>query len=82
MQHEDASVMMLDHLIKENGLMEEMGKYGLNDNDVDFIKVLIVGDVEKKVSIVSTHTNSSRTHGSMKEGRAFSMRYVLHGIIG
>ena len=50
MQHERASVMMLDHLIEENGLMEEMGKYEMNENDVVFIKELIVGppkDVEK-----------------------------------
>ena len=40
-QHEVASEMMLDHLIEENGLMEEMRKYGLNQNDVDFIKELI-----------------------------------------
>ena len=43
MQHEDASVMMLDHLIKDNGLMEEMEIYKLDDNDVTFIKELIVG---------------------------------------
>ena len=50
MQHEDASVMMLYHLIKKNGLKEEMGKYGMNGNDVVFIEELIVGppkDVEK-----------------------------------
>ena len=42
--------MMLYHLIEENGLMEEMGKYGMNANDVVFIEELIVGppkDVEK-----------------------------------
>ena len=42
--------MMLYHLIKKNGLKEEMGKYGMNGNDVVFIEELIVGppkDVEK-----------------------------------
>ena len=42
-QHEVASVMMLDHLIEENGLMEEMMRYGLDENDVTFIKELIIG---------------------------------------
>ena len=48
--------MMLDHLIEENGLMKEMEKYGLNDNDVTFIKEMIVGSTQgeektpKKVS--------------------------------
>ena len=42
-QHEQASVMMLDHLIEENELMGEMWKYGLDENDITFIKELIVG---------------------------------------
>ena len=33
-------------LIKENGLREEMEKYGLNDNDVTFIKEMIVGPTQ------------------------------------
>ena len=48
LQHEDASVMMLDHLIEENGLMEEMEKYGLYDNEVTFIKEMIVGPTQDK----------------------------------
>ena len=36
--------MMLDHLIEENVPMDEMQTiYGLDENDVTFIKELIVG---------------------------------------
>ena len=40
--------MMLDHLIEENGLMEEMKKYELYDNEVTFIKEMIVGPTQDK----------------------------------
>ena len=58
-QHEDASVMMLDHLIEENGLMEEMRKYGLDENDVTldvtFIKELIVGPAKNADTTPTRH---------------------------
>ena len=37
--------MMFQHLIDENGLMEEMEKYGLGEDDVTFIKELIAGPI-------------------------------------
>ena len=54
-QHEVASEMMLDHLIEENGLMEEMRKYGLDENDVIFIKELIVGPAKNAVTTPTRH---------------------------
>ena len=38
-------MMMFQHLIDENGLMEEMEKYGLGEDDVTFIKELIAGPI-------------------------------------
>lgn len=35
--------MMFQHLIDDNGLMVEMKRYGLDDNDIKFITELIVG---------------------------------------
>ena len=51
--------MMLDHLIEENGLMEEMRKYGLDENDVTldvtFIKELIVGPAKNADETPTRH---------------------------
>ena len=54
-QHEVASEMMLDNLIEENGLMEEMRKYGLDENDVIFIKELIVGPAKNADETPTRH---------------------------
>lgn len=35
--------MMFDHLVKENNLMPLMKKYGLSENDLNFIKEQIAG---------------------------------------
>ena len=42
--------MMFDHLIAENGLMEDMKKYGLDDHDMDFIKELLISEPLEKSS--------------------------------
>eukprot|EP01038_Epipyxis_sp_PR26KG_P010096 gene10096-13571_t len=42
--HEHASIGILDILIEENNLITEFIKYGLNEEDVHFIKELILGD--------------------------------------
>jgi len=41
LQHEDASVQMLDHLLDVNDLKPSLEKYGITDNCIDFIKHLI-----------------------------------------
>jgi HD superfamily phosphohydrolase len=41
--HEHASIGILDILIEENSLMNEFNKYGLNEDDIHFIKELILG---------------------------------------
>ncbi|XP_078026533.1 deoxynucleoside triphosphate triphosphohydrolase SAMHD1-like [Epinephelus lanceolatus] len=48
-QHENASLQMFDHLVKCNGLQQEMKKYGLVlPVDLTFVKEMIVGlDPEK-----------------------------------
>uniref|UniRef100_A0A667Z8P5 HD/PDEase domain-containing protein n=1 Tax=Myripristis murdjan TaxID=586833 RepID=A0A667Z8P5_9TELE len=43
-KHEDASIMMFDHMVEVNKLEEEMKEYKLvPDEDLEFIKQLIVG---------------------------------------
>ncbi|XP_029912428.1 deoxynucleoside triphosphate triphosphohydrolase SAMHD1-like [Myripristis murdjan] len=43
-RHEDASIMMFDHMVEVNELKKEMVKYKLVlDKDLEFIKQLIVG---------------------------------------
>ncbi|KAK3085046.1 hypothetical protein FSP39_023473, partial [Pinctada imbricata] len=46
--HEEGSMMMFDHLVRENNLTEEFSKYGLDDTDCLFIKEQIHGPLDKK----------------------------------
>lgn len=49
LQHEQASVQMLEHLITSNKLRSKMEYYGLKlDEDMDFIKEQIASPVENK----------------------------------
>ncbi|CAL4061492.1 unnamed protein product, partial [Meganyctiphanes norvegica] len=41
--HEEASVKMFDHLVKENNLQKEFEYYGLDEQDMVFVKELISG---------------------------------------
>ncbi|XP_050399005.1 deoxynucleoside triphosphate triphosphohydrolase SAMHD1-like isoform X2 [Patella vulgata] len=41
--HEEASIKMFQHLIKENNLMADFEYYNLKQEDIDFIKELIAG---------------------------------------
>lgn len=43
--HEHASIGIIDILIEENNLMPEFAKYGMDRNDIHFIKELILGDL-------------------------------------
>lgn len=45
--HEKTSIEILQHLIDDNNLGVEFGKYGLDDNDITFIKELIYGPFQK-----------------------------------
>lgn len=45
--HEHASVGIFDILIEENNLLPEFAKYGLNVDDIHFIKELILGDANE-----------------------------------
>ncbi len=42
-QHEQASVVMFDHLVASNNLQHELTCYGLMENDIIFIKEQIAG---------------------------------------
>lgn len=42
-QHEQASVMMFDHLLEENCLQSDFERYGLDEQDITFIKEQIAG---------------------------------------
>lgn len=51
LQHEDASILMFDHLVDDNKLTPVMNEYGLitegdNENDLVFIKEMIKGSVK------------------------------------
>lgn len=51
LQHEDASILMFDHLVDDNKLTLVMNEYGLitegdNENDLVFIKEMIKGSVK------------------------------------
>ena len=80
--------MMLDHLIEENELMEEMREYGLDENDVTFIKELIIGPSQNADETPGRHVKSAfhankviccccRAGHTMEDQRvkAFCMRY-------
>lgn len=43
LQHEDASEMMFNFLIKDNNLQKEFTKYKLDENDQNFIREQIIG---------------------------------------
>ena len=45
--HEHASLGIFDILIEENNLMPQFEKYGLNKDDIHFIKELVLGDVKE-----------------------------------
>ena len=49
-QHEQASVMMFDHLITSNKLECELKRYGLAEQDLTFIKEQIAGPLESEMS--------------------------------
>lgn len=49
-QHEKASVMMFDHLLKVNNLDRELRKYGLDEKDVVFIKEQIAGPNQSEIN--------------------------------
>ena len=49
-QHEGASVMMFEHLLKVNNLREELEKYGLGETDIVFIKEQIAGPRQSEMS--------------------------------
>uniref|UniRef100_A0A667ZLI5 Uncharacterized protein n=1 Tax=Myripristis murdjan TaxID=586833 RepID=A0A667ZLI5_9TELE len=62
LQHEDASIMMFDHMVEVNELKKEMEEYKLLlDKDLEFIKQLIVGCPDgENVSQSLPHTTSGR----------------------
>lgn len=50
-EHEDASILMFDHLVDDNNLKPVMNEYGLitegdNENDLEFIKEIIKGSLK------------------------------------
>ncbi|KAI4892676.1 hypothetical protein NFI96_028025 [Prochilodus magdalenae] len=49
-KHEQASVKMFDHLVKENNLEPVMEKYGLTPDDLIFIKEQIAGPLGSSAS--------------------------------
>ena len=67
MQHETASVDMLEHLIDVHALKEEFKTYKLHDRDIVFIKELIKGEMTEVQRSVLGHRNLSASimsHGN------------------
>lgn len=58
-QHEDASVMMFDYLIKKHNLKGEFKKYDLVDQDIKFIKEQIAGPKQNGERAVENEEHSS-----------------------
>jgi len=75
-QHEQASVMMFDHLIEVNNLCPEFEKHGLHENDIMFIKEQIAGPLESEMcsqqSFVSREVRGYRV--------AIAVGEEVHGI--
>lgn len=46
-KHEWASVRMLEHLVRKNGLLASFRKYGLTEDSLHLIQELILGDDEE-----------------------------------
>ena len=76
LQHEKASVMMLDHLIEANDLMGEMRKYGLDENDLTFIKELIVGQPQNTNETPNRNVYKSLTYTYLSWILGVSVHYV------
>jgi HD superfamily phosphohydrolase len=68
--------MMFQHLIDENGLMEEMEKYGLGDDDVTFIKELIAGPISSDV--VSSQDGSEWPYKGRPQSKRFLFEIVAN----
>jgi HD superfamily phosphohydrolase len=77
-KHEVASVMMLDHLIEENGLMEEMMRYGLDENDVTFIKELIIGAGKNANETPTTPPRHDWEYKGRPESKSFLYEIVAN----
>ena len=54
LQHEQASVMMFEHLVTSNRLDGEFEHYGLMETDITFIKEQIAGPLESELSSQAT----------------------------
>ena len=49
MQHEQASVMMFEHLLEVNNLKPTFEEHGLNETDINFIKEQIAGPLQSEM---------------------------------
>ena len=48
LQHEEASVKMFDYMIESNNLKDVFEDYGLNEQDLTFIKEQIKGPIKNR----------------------------------
>ena len=55
---------MLDHLLKKNDLISEFERYGLKEQDIVFIKEMIIGSplCDRKVCLHVTNSHSTISH--------------------
>ena len=72
MQHEIVSVQMLEFLIQANDLRPEFDKYGLTEDDFEFIKEQILESENVRISSVTFITEMYGifqiiTHSSQKK---------------
>ena len=53
MNHEDLSIQMLERLLDVNDLRPKLLKYGIDDQDITFIKELISGPIDPETGLPS-----------------------------
>lgn len=75
-QHEQASVMMFDHLLEVNELCADFYQYGLDDNDILFIKEQIAGP--KSLAEVVSNEASSWPYKGRNEDKSFLYEVVAN----
>ncbi|XP_078026099.1 deoxynucleoside triphosphate triphosphohydrolase SAMHD1-like [Epinephelus lanceolatus] len=77
-KHEDASVQMFDHLVKCNGLEEEMKKYSLVPQDQTFIKEMIAGPLKKRQGELQTKTVDEWPYKGRPQDKSFLYEIVAN----
>ena len=84
--HEDTSIAMLDHLLDSNGLREKLLRLaGLDDQDVVFIKEMIVGPLHPETGLPDSSVDVNGLdwpYRGREERKSFLYEIVANKISG